>query len=187
MRFLGGGGSFYLRICRGGGSIVPLGHRRGQIVGGQPPPPPAPPAPVCNNTARCRVPPLQPPPPGVQGRRKEFVKRKGGGGAVKLVVFFLKCSFCTDLFPNILYIKLIKFAPLSYAPGIGGHCFIEGRYPLPNYCPCFLDLVFGAVCPSDLGFLQAPPIFEEGQHTPKTIILNTKTAKVIQILRQSFA
>ena len=27
MCFLGGGGSFYLRICRGGGSIVPLGHR----------------------------------------------------------------------------------------------------------------------------------------------------------------
>ena len=29
MCFLGGGGSFYLRICRGGGSIVPLGHRTG--------------------------------------------------------------------------------------------------------------------------------------------------------------
>ena len=36
MRFLGGGGSFYLRICRGGGSIVPLGYggQRGNFIGG---------------------------------------------------------------------------------------------------------------------------------------------------------
>ena len=23
------------------------------------------------------------------------------------------------------------------SPGGGGHCLFEGRYPLPNYCPCF--------------------------------------------------
>ena len=33
MRFLGGGGSFYLRICRGGGSIVPLCHRSTGVGG----------------------------------------------------------------------------------------------------------------------------------------------------------
>ena len=42
-----------------------------------------------------------------QGRRKELFK----GGGVVLNVNFKKVFFCTDLCPNTLYRKCIKFAP----------------------------------------------------------------------------
>ena len=40
--------------------------------------------------------------------RKEFFE--GGGGVIK-GIFFQKCSFCTDFFPNTLFRKCKQFAP----------------------------------------------------------------------------
>ena len=60
--------------------------------------------------------------------------------------------------------------PSSYPStpgGGGGHCLFEGRYPLPNYCPCF----FGPVHPSV--FFDRPLFLRvRADHLPKSHILN---------------
>ena len=51
------------------------------------------------------------------------------GGGVVLNATFLKCSFCTDLFPNTLYRKCITFPPPP-SPTPLDHVFKYGTHLL---------------------------------------------------------